>query len=120
MTKILIVDDAPEIEVLMEDILKPLGYEVEAAASADAAWEKIRRARPELILLDIMMTGKNGFDFCRELKNTAFRDIPVIIVSVKRDKADIEKGKQVGADDYVTKPFDPDDLVNKIQKLLHA
>jgi len=118
MTKILVVDDAPEISILMEDILTPLGYDVEAAADANAAWEKVRKNPPDLILLDIMMPGKNGYEFCAELKATAYKTIPVIMVSVKRDQADVDKGFNVGAADYVTKPFDPDELVDKVKKIL--
>ncbi|MFH1683829.1 MAG: response regulator transcription factor [Candidatus Margulisiibacteriota bacterium] len=116
--KILVVDDAPEISVLMADILTPYGYEVDAAPSANAAWEKIRKNPPDLILLDIMMPGKNGYEFCEELKQSTFKAIPVIMVSVKRDQEDLDKGIKVGAADYVTKPFDPNDLVNRIRKVL--
>ncbi|MFH1347623.1 MAG: response regulator transcription factor [Candidatus Margulisiibacteriota bacterium] len=118
MTKILVVDDAPEISILMEDILSPFGYEVEAAPSANAAWEKVRKSPPDLILLDIMMPGKNGYEFCQELKESTFKAIPVIMVSVKRDQEDMDKGFKAGAIDYVTKPFDPDDLVKRIKKVL--
>ena len=116
--RILVVDDAPEISMLMEDILKPAGYEVSAAPNADAGLERIRRDRPDLILLDVMMPGKNGFDFCAELKKTTFADIPVIMVTVKRDKVDFDRAKAVGAIDYLVKPFDPDELVEKIKKIL--
>ena len=118
MSKILVVDDAPEISILMEDILTPQQYEIEAAANADAAWEKIRQSPPDLILLDVMMPGKNGYEFCKELKNSTYRNIPVIMVSVKRDQADLDRGTKVGAADYVTKPFDPEDLVRRIKNIL--
>lgn len=117
--KILVVDDAPEISILMEDILNPLGFEVEAAPSAERALEKIHKSRPDLILLDVMMPGKDGYEFCSDLKSSVFRDIPIIFVSVKRDKSEIEKGLKLGAADYVTKPFDPDDLVERVKKVLH-
>jgi DNA-binding response OmpR family regulator len=120
MTRILVVDDAPEISILMEDILTPFGYVVDAAANADAAWEKVRQNPPSLILLDVMMPGKNGYEFCSELKSTTYKNIPVIMVSVKRDQADVDKGMKAGAIDYVTKPFDPDDLVNRVKKILGA
>ncbi|MBN2057845.1 MAG: response regulator transcription factor [Candidatus Saganbacteria bacterium] len=118
MTKILVVDDAPEISILMEDILRPFGYEVEAAANANAAWEKVRLSAPTLILLDIMMPGKSGYEFCAELKASTYKDIPVIMVSVKREQKDVDMGLKVGASDYITKPFDPDDLVERIKKVL--
>ena len=118
MTRILVVDDAPEISILMEDILRPFGYEVEAAANANAAWEKVRAKPPDLILLDIMMPGKSGYEFCAELKASAHKGIPVIMVSVKRDQKDVDKGLNVGAADYITKPFDPDDLIERIKKVL--
>jgi DNA-binding response OmpR family regulator len=116
--KVLVVDDAPEIGILMEDVLNPHGFDVDSAPSASAAMEKIRKSPPDLILLDIMMPGKDGYEFCAELKATAFRNIPVIMVTVKRDREDVERGIKVGAADYVTKPFDPDDLVIRIKKIL--
>ena len=116
--KILVVDDAPEISILMEDILSPLGFEVDSAPSAERALEKIRKSKPDLILLDVMMPGKDGYEFCADLKTSDFRKIPVIFVSVKRDKSEIEKGLKLGAADYVTKPFDPDDLVKRVQRVL--
>jgi DNA-binding response OmpR family regulator len=118
MTKILVVDDAPEISILMEDILTPFNYEVAAAPSANAAWEKVRANPPDLILLDIMMPGKNGYEFCTELKASTYKNIPVIMVSVKRDQADVDKGIKAGASDYITKPFDPDELVARVKKIL--
>ncbi len=118
MTRILVVDDAPEISILIEDILRPFGYDVDSAPSADAAWEKVRKNPPNLILLDIMMPGKNGYEFCAELKSTTYKNIPVIMVSVKRDQADVDKGFKAGATDYITKPFDPDDLLNRVKKIL--
>jgi DNA-binding response OmpR family regulator len=116
--KVLVVDDAPEIGILMEDILSPFGYEVDCAPNASAAFEKMRKSPPDLVLLDVMMPVKDGFQFLEELKATALRHIPVVMVTVKRDKADIERGLKAGAADYVTKPFDPDDLVNRIKKIL--
>ena len=118
MSKILVVDDAPEISVLMEDILTPYGYEVESAPNASAAMEKIRRAAPALILLDVMMPGKNGFEFLQDLKATVFKTIPVIMVTVRGEREDIERGLKAGASDYVVKPFDPEDLVARIRKIL--
>ena len=118
MKKILVVDDAPEISMLMEDILTPFGYEVDSAPNTNLAWEKVRQSPPDLILLDIMMPGKNGYEFCAELKATAYKTIPVIMVSVKRDQADVDKGMNAGAADYINKPFDPDDLVNKVKKII--
>ncbi|MFC1637542.1 PleD family two-component system response regulator [Candidatus Margulisiibacteriota bacterium] len=119
MTRILVVDDAPEISILMEDILEPLGYEVNAAPSANSAGEKIEKNRPDLILLDVMMPGKDGYQFCREMKASAkFKDIPVILVTVKRNQEDVDRGFKAGASDYITKPFDPGDLVARIKKIL--
>jgi len=111
-----VVDDAPEIGVLMEEILMPRGYSVESACNADVAIEKIRQSPPDLILLDILMPGKDGYEFCKELKNTVYRKIPVIIVSIKDKKGDIDKGLKAGAADYIVKPFDPQDLLQRIEK----
>lgn len=118
MKIVLVVDDAPEIGILMEDILTPLEFEVSSAPSASAALEKIHRNPPDLILLDIMMPGKDGYQFCEELKKSEFEHIPVIMLTVKRSKEDVERGLKAGASDYVTKPFDPDDLVARIKKIL--
>ena len=118
MKKILVVDDAPEIGVLMEEILAPRGYQVETALNAGAALEKIRQNPPDLILLDIIMPGKNGYEFCKELKETVYRHIPIIMVSVKDKKEDIDRGLKAGAEDYMVKPFDPQDLLQRVKKYI--
>lgn len=118
MSKILVVDDAPEIGILMEDILSPHGFEIDSSPSASIAMEKIQRNPPDLILLDVMMPGKDGYQFCEDLKKSAFGHIAVIMLTVKRDKGDVERGFKAGASDYITKPFDPDDLVERIKKIL--
>ncbi|MEE8637609.1 MAG: response regulator transcription factor [Candidatus Margulisiibacteriota bacterium] len=118
MKRILVVDDAPEIGIMMEDVLAPYGYQIDSAPNASAAMERMRKDAPDLILLDVMMPGKNGFEFLEDLKQTVFRHIPVIMVTVKRSKEDVEKGLKLGVADYVPKPFDPDDLCVRIKKVL--
>jgi len=118
MIKIMAVDDAPEISSLVTDVLNPYGYEVVPALNADEAMRKLLLEPVDLILLDVMMPGKNGFDFCEELKKTALAPIPVIMITVKRDQKDFDRAKQVGAADYIVKPFEPDDLVKKIKQTL--
>jgi DNA-binding response OmpR family regulator len=116
---VLIVDDEPTIIAIVEDLLQLKGFESLSAGDAEEAERVIKKHRPDLILLDVMMPNISGFDFCRRLKSLPeYRDIPVIFVSVMNKPEDMAKGKEVGAADYIPKPFDPNDLITRIKKLL--
>lgn len=119
MKKVLIVDDEPTIVTIIEDLLRSNGYDTLPAGSAEEAEEVMKRNLPDLILLDVMMPKTDGFEFCKKLKSDpAYQNIPVIFVTVMKSKEDIEKGKELGAADYIPKPFDPADLMARVKKHL--
>lgn len=118
--KILIVDDAPEIVTLLEDLMEAHGYAAVSAPDAEQGLTKLVREKPDLVLLDLMLPGMDGFEFCRKLRNDkeleAFKNLPVIAVTVLKDEANHQHGESVGMNDYVAKPFDPADLMQRIKK----
>lgn len=120
MKKVLVVDDEPTIVDIIEDLLRKNGFDTRPAYDAEEAEVAIKRERPDLILLDIMLPKIDGFTFLKQLKeNSEYKDIPVVCVTVMNKKEDIEKGKSLGAADYITKPFDPNDLVKRVKKVLN-
>ncbi|MFH1454118.1 MAG: response regulator transcription factor [Armatimonadota bacterium] len=114
--KILVVDDEKNIVELVKFNLEKEGYEVLCAYSGDEAIELARRERPDLIVLDIMMPGKSGLDVCRILRSES--KIPIIMATAKGEEVDKILGLELGADDYVTKPFSPRELVSRIKAIL--
>lgn len=111
--RILIVDDEARILNFLSSKLKASGYEVLTAASGVDALEVMREQKPDLVLLDLIMPQMDGFDTLKELRS--FSAVPVIIVSAKGADADKIKGLNLGADDYITKPFNPTELVARIE-----
>lgn len=119
--KILIVDDEPNILVTLEYLMKREGYEVLLARDGLQALDVLRREHPRLVLLDVMMPGKNGFEVCQELRaDEAIKDTVVLMLTAKGRDADVAKGMGVGADAYVTKPFSTRELVEKVRALLEG
>jgi two-component system alkaline phosphatase synthesis response regulator PhoP len=119
--KILIVDDEPNILVTLEYLMKREGYEVLLARDGEQALEVLRREHPRLVLLDVMMPGKSGFEVCQELRaDEAIKDTVVLMLTAKGRDADVAKGMGVGADAYVTKPFSTRELVEKVRALLEG
>lgn len=119
--KILIVDDHSHVRELVEATLDIGDYAILQAASGDEALTIARAEYPDLILLDVMMPNSplDGFEVCRQLKSDpATRSISIVMLTARGQKADVEAGKQAGADDYFTKPFSPLQLVNKVEELL--
>lgn len=117
--KILIVDDEPNIIVPLEFLMHQNNYEVRTAGTGELALELIGAWKPDLILLDIMLPGLDGFEVCRQIREqTEFRDIKVIFLSAMARSIDIEKGLGLSADDYITKPFATDHVVNRVRELL--
>jgi len=110
MKKILVVDDEEHILSLVELSLKP-NFSIIKARDGKQALKIFEKEKPGLVLLDLMMPHINGFEVCKQLKK---KKAPVWILSAKGLKNDIEKGLACGADDYITKPFDPDELMKKI------
>jgi DNA-binding response OmpR family regulator len=119
MARILAVDDDPSIIKLLEIKLKRSGYEVISAVNGEEGYLRAVEERPDLVLLDIMMPKMNGYEVCERLKKTLGSESPaVVMLSAKGQQSDMEKGFQVGADDYVVKPFDLKALVDRINAVL--
>jgi len=119
--KILIVDDEPELSSLVKTRLEYHGYQVSLWNSGKDALKKVQEVKPDLIILDIMLPDKNGYDICYELKNNSdTASIPVILFTAKEEwKGDMgEVGQFVKADDYISKPFMSEALLEKIKRLL--
>jgi len=113
---VLIVDDVPENLQVLAGHLTELGYEILAASNGPRALALARNRKPDLILLDIMMPGVDGFSVCQDLKSDAeLSDIPVIFITARTETDDIVKGLQLGAVDYVTKPFKPAELLARVR-----
>lgn len=119
--RILVVDDDELICDLVSETLNFEGYEVETAYSGEQALRTIEESRPDLILLDIMMSGIDGFEVCRRvLDNEATRQIPIIFLTAKGQFEDELRGYEEGAFDYITKPFHPLSLAPTIRETLEA
>jgi len=117
MTRILVVEDEPGIALGLEDDLKMEGYEVETVADGISATRKARENPFDLILLDVMLPGKDGFEVCRELRRSGLRT-PIVMLTAKTQEAEKVLGFELGADDYVTKPFGTRELRARIKALL--
>lgn len=116
---ILVVDDEPHIVVSIEFLLKQAGYAVRVAHDGDAAHKAVAEQRPDLILLDVMMPGRSGYEVCQAIRAAPGGEaIKIIMLSAKSRDVEQEKGLAVGADAYVTKPFSTRDLVERVDRLL--
>lgn len=120
MTKnILIVDDAPNIVLSLEFLMTSAGYDVRSAKDGIEAISAIKEKKPDLILLDVMMPRKDGFQVCQEIKaKRKWQDIHIIMLTAKGRTIEKRKGLALGADDYITKPFATRELVSKIRDIL--
>jgi DNA-binding response OmpR family regulator len=119
MTRILAVDDEPHILKLVSFSLTSKGFEVIEASDGLTAVELAEREQPDLILLDVMMPVLDGYEACRRIKaNPATKDIPIVMLSAKSQKAEQAVGLEAGALDYICKPFTPKDLVEQVRGFL--
>ena len=120
--KILIVDDEPHLRTLIKQALEELeedGVELLTASNGEEALETIRSEEPNLVFLDVMMPKRNGFDICNAVKNElGLTHIHIILLTAKGQEFDRRRGQEVGADLYMTKPFDPDALLAKAREVL--
>ncbi|RFA29032.1 two-component system response regulator [Alkalilimnicola ehrlichii] len=119
--RILIADDEPNIVLSLEFLLQNAGYEVATATDGEAALTAIADQRPDLVLLDVMMPRKDGYEVCQILRSDeAYRDLKIVMLTAKGRDVEQEKGLSLGADDYITKPFATQDVVQRVRHLLEA
>jgi two-component system alkaline phosphatase synthesis response regulator PhoP len=117
--KILVIDDEQDIVRIVKDLLESEGYFVTTAKNAAEAFKKIKESRPDLIVLDLKLPGIDGLEICRSVKNDPkTTDISVIILSTKSEESDKIVGLEIGADDYVTKPFSTGELAARVKAVL--
>ena len=117
MSRILVVEDEPPLALGLEDDLKLEGYEVEVVRDGETASRRAREQSFDLIILDVMLPRKDGFEVCRELRRAGLRT-PVILLTAKTQESDKILGLELGADDYVTKPFSPRELRARVKAVL--
>jgi DNA-binding response OmpR family regulator len=117
--KILVVDDEPHLVRSLTFILEKAGYIVSSASNGEEALSKISQSKPNLIFLDVMMPKKNGYEVCEEIKKSPeLKDIYCIILTAKGQETDREQGLKAGADEFITKPFSPLEIVARVKKIL--
>jgi DNA-binding response OmpR family regulator len=119
MARILICDDEPNIVVSLEFLMRRQGHEVRTVGDGDAALAAVAGFDPDLVLLDLMLPGRDGYEVCQTLRAEGHR-MKILMLTAKGREAEITKGLAVGADDYVTKPFGTQDLVARVRQLLGA
>ena len=126
-TKILVIDDDPDLQVAVKTVLESKSYQVVAAYDGDEGLQKVVEERPDLIILDVIMPGKHGFDVCKELKTDPkyyfFSKIPVLMLTVYPDDREkmhlsMREGMLSEAEDYIQKPFEPEELLSRVEELL--
>lgn len=116
---IMIVDDDPHVVRSLTFVLNKEGYNISTTTDGEEALEKIRDSKPNLMILDVMMPRKNGYEVCQEVKgNPNLSDIYIIMLSAKGQEADREKGLSLGANEFMSKPFSPMKLVERVKQLL--
>jgi twitching motility two-component system response regulator PilH len=117
MARVLVVDDAQEAVDFIERALRSAGHQVSAALDANGLEQRIERERPDLLLLDVVLPERNGFQILRALRRSeGTRELPIILVSSKKEPTDVEWGMLQGATDYLTKPFTADRLVDLVSR----
>ncbi|WP_114971879.1 response regulator transcription factor [Rhodoferax ferrireducens] len=117
--RILIADDEPNIVISLEFLMKREGFDVQVAMDGEAALRAIATQLPDLILLDIMLPKKDGFEVCQQIRaNPAWQQLKVVMLTAKGRDTEVSKGLALGADAYMTKPFSTRDLVAQVRQLL--
>lgn len=118
--KILIIDDEPSVIAILKTRLEAIGYEVVEAIDGEEALHQTEKEMPDLIILDIMLPKIEGFKICRILKyDDRFKKIPIIMLTAKGQEKDRKLGYEVGADKYINKPYEAEELINEIDKLIN-
>jgi DNA-binding response OmpR family regulator len=116
VTKILVVEDETKIARLVRDYLEHAGFEAEVVGDGDTALASTRRSRPDLVVLDLGLPGRDGLDVARSLRRTS--SVPIVMLTARGDETDRVVGLELGADDYVVKPFSPKELVARVRAVL--
>ena len=116
MTKIVIVEDEPSISEVVSLYLRRAGYDVTSFSDGEKAFEAIANSMPDLIILDVMLPSMDGFTLTRNLRD--YSDVPIILLTSRREESDRIAGLELGADDYVVKPFSPQELVSRVRAVL--
>ena len=118
---VLVVDDEPNIVLSLEFIMKQAGFEVRVARDGDEALGAIEASPPDLVLLDVMMPNRDGYDVCQTIRaNPAWKGIHIIMLTAKGRDIEREKGMALGADHYITKPFSTREVVARVQQFLEV
>jgi DNA-binding response OmpR family regulator len=116
--KVLIVDDEPNIVTSLQFLMRKAGFETAVAVDGDAALAEVERFRPDLVLLDANLPGRDGFEVCQALRASGWTDLKIVMLTAKGREAEVAKGLSVGADAYVTKPFSTRELVEQVTQLV--
>lgn len=118
---VLIVEDEPNIVLSLEFLLRKEGYDVRVARDGVEALRLMKAARPDLVLLDVMIPERDGYDVCQTIRsNAAWRDVRIVMLTAKGRDVEREKGLALGADEYITKPFSTRELSERVRSLLAA
>ena len=117
-SKILIVDDEPNIVLSLEFLMNQQGYETRVARDGDEALAAVEGFRPDLVLLDVMLPKRDGFEVCQQLRADGWSELKILMLTAKGRDVEIEKGLALGADGYVTKPFSTAELVARVADML--
>lgn len=114
--QVLIIDDDPKLNRLLAEFLSGYGFRVHAAATPSEGFKKLRRHKPDMVILDVMLPEMNGFDMCKQIRRDS--SVPIIMLTARGEPMDRVVGLELGADDYLPKPFEPRELVARIQAVL--
>jgi DNA-binding response OmpR family regulator len=118
---VLVVEDEPNIVLSLEYVIKKAGYEVRVARDGEEALKAVEEAAPDLILLDVMIPKRDGYDVCQTIRaNPAWNDVNIIMLTARGREVEREKGLALGADAYITKPFSTRELTDRLKRVLGA
>lgn len=118
---VLVVEDEPNIVLSLEYVIKKAGYEVRVARDGEEALRAVEEAAPDLILLDVMIPKRDGYDVCQTIRaNPAWNDVNIIMLTARGREVEREKGLALGADAYITKPFSTRELTDRLKRVLGA
>ena len=118
--KVLIADDEPNIVTSLEFLMRRNGYETRVARDGEEALAEVERFRPDVLLLDVMLPHRDGFEVCQKLRAEGWTDLKIVMLTAKGRDIEIEKGLALGADAYVTKPFSTRELVAQVAGMLEG